>query len=232
VGTRGNDPKTDSALITNKEQLIYCFILPDLNASGSGGTATRNDWSSLGMNNVTSKMAQGKKGWYGILESQPDSNYLPEYSSAQPEFFDGDVYFATFMQEKINLDDADDKCADSAVRGRSRIYALDMSSGIGDRWKDGDKYVEIEGGKVLGFTNSVEGDDESLLVTIEIQDELKYLESLTAIQATQEDVRGVYSMDSGGGHRRKTDILRIRKKKRRRIPLKPGTSLTNYYIWR
>jgi hypothetical protein len=214
----------DGASIINKEQLIYCFKLPDLE---TGSTSRRGDasagWEELSADDTESKMESGKDGWYISLASKP--GYEREQSSAQPALVGSYAYFPTFLQEKINADDPSLCGASSGiVGGKSRLYALNMFDGSGKRWAGG-KYIEIDGAKIIGLTHSTEGGRENLVITLDIRDKKKFAESVQLLSNNE-------GVKKGGGTSgdELESILTVDTPKTTTINTKNGETLLNYWI--
>jgi hypothetical protein len=172
VGTIGNDDN-DSALIRNKSQMIYCFKLPNL-ADASASTSRRDTWTQLGRSD-DSKMPSSAAGWFIPLQAETAGDG-EEYSSAQPGLLGNEVFFATYIPQIITTEGGG-ACADAKPVGKARLYVLDLVTGGGIRWKNGEKFIEFEGAMIVGITLSQHGGTVTAAITFDISDETAFIGS-------------------------------------------------------
>jgi hypothetical protein len=187
----------------------------------TGSTSWRSDWFPLDAGPDSKLTDPDSKGWYMPLEPE-SQNYLEEYSSTQPAILGGQLYFATFMQEKVEKT-GDDKCVDEKIRGKTRLYVLEMDTGAGGRWNENAKYIEIDGAKIVGFTHSTEGKNETLEVTFDVFDKDVFEASVAGIMGEKGVSRAsglvntlTFQISGGGG----------------KLDLPPGASVIDYWLKR
>jgi hypothetical protein len=174
VGTRGHSDEFD-ARIKNKEQMIFCFKLPDLSEPTpgmtyrGGGNGRPGVWTGLDADDADSEMDSDNEddGWYIPLRPE-EPGYNAEYVTTRPVMFGGNLYVATFREKVIDSGDSS-LCENGNVQGESRLYTVEMDSGRAGMWDDGNKkYLTFRGLKITGFTTSSTGDSEVLIITYEI----------------------------------------------------------------
>ncbi|MDR1514233.1 MAG: pilus assembly protein [Synergistaceae bacterium] len=169
-------------ILENKSQMIYSFKLPDFTIA-TGKPSLRDDWVELKSDDVNSKVTDPDvKGWYIPLEPDGASqNYKEEYVSAQPILFGNQIFFATFLPEKTDTGDVGRRCDSTRINGKARIYALGADTGAGARWSGGEKFIELEGAKVVGFTVSTQGGSRTLEGTLAVTDKDALAQSVESI---------------------------------------------------
>lgn len=203
VGTKGNSTPTgesdpdDPAMIKNKMQMLFCFKMPEITPANS--TLYRNSFTQINLSLPDSGMNDGDKGWFVPLQGEAPG-FGEEYASTQPGLFGGVLYMATFIPEEIDVNST--LCSDR-ITGKSRLYALDMSTGKANKWaynegskKYGKKYLEIEGIKITGFTHSQEGSKQTLLITYDVLDFTKASASIEDVVRSEKSLSKVTGMDA------------------------------------
>jgi hypothetical protein len=163
---RADPPDDDTQHLYNKSQMIFAFLMPNITdgkISVRGGMNRGTiegavDWAELSTENNTVSNTEGlKKGWYIPLQKE-DSQYNEEYVTMRPILFGGNLYVATFMQEKISTGSSG-ACDTSTFMGKARLYAISLEGGRSVLWNDGDtKYLEFDGIKFVNATVSEKGD--------------------------------------------------------------------------
>jgi hypothetical protein len=176
VGGRGHSDAFD-AMIRNKEQMIFCFKMPELREPTDGmtyrdgrGGDNPGLWTSLDADDAKSEMnaSNGDEGWYIPLR-KATAGYNAEYVTTRPIMFGGNLYAATF-REKVIDSESDKLCESGEVLGESRLYAIEMDSGKAGMWDGGEKkYLTFDGIKITGFTTSMTG-RPTLFITYNILD--------------------------------------------------------------
>jgi hypothetical protein len=178
VGTKGvirneDGNKTYDAKLKNKEQLIFCFRLPDMYSgegpSYRGGYAgVSNGWTSLDSEdgNAGINLDAEHDGWYIPLRHGV-AGYEDEYVTTQPIMFGGNLYISTFMPEVLD-ENSQGACDSGEFSGTGRLYALEIESGRDGLWSGDKKYLEFDGIKMSGFTLSKSGNTSTLLITYQV----------------------------------------------------------------
>ena len=184
VGTRDNESGVDNALMRNVFQMLYSFKLP----ADDGSITKRPDWTQLDAENPNSAIADTADGWFTPLQGET-LTHGEEYSSTQPALLGNHLYFATFIPKKMETVVYTD-CGSGRAEGKARLYAVDMGTGANARWTGGKKYIELGGLKIAGFTHSVEGNKQSLILTYDV---LNQAEADASIQQAL-DEEGVYEL--------------------------------------
>jgi hypothetical protein len=172
VGTKGKT-LTNDTMVRNKEQMIFCFKMPEMADSGTitdpnpnyGISKRGADWTSISADDANNAIEQNKRGWYIPLE-KGDAAYEDEYVTTRPEMINGKLYVATFRE--LKFDTGGGACDTGQKNGLARFYALEADTGRAAVWRDGDKkYLDFQGLKITGFTHSEMGKKDTLLIHFE-----------------------------------------------------------------
>jgi hypothetical protein len=211
-------PTLTTGVIRNESQMIFAFSYKDgqraFYRNDTGGlkpllarSSNKND------PNLTLKASEGYRGWYTPLAEDAQNDFR-EYVSATPYIIGGNLYIPTFIQEKVIIHDSSLCVLEREVNGKSRLYVVDLLTGEG-QGNGGEKYFEIEETKIVGLTHIKHGEDESLLVTVDILGE--------------SDADGAFA-NAGFKKLNSTTYAKAAEGKSSEIQLKNGGSLMNYWL--
>jgi hypothetical protein len=162
---RADPPKTDSPdedtqHLLNKSQMIFAFAMPNIAAvpAEGGKMSIRDEWARLNAENDTvSTTGELEKGWYIPLQGD-DAAYHEEYVTTRPVISGGNMYVATFMQERIDAASPGICGTGGSFMGKSRLYAISLESGGAVLWGDRTrKYIELDGVKIVSATETGSG---------------------------------------------------------------------------
>jgi hypothetical protein len=154
------DPTNDgNQHLFNKSQMIFAFAMPDIAAAPNEGgkKSERGDWAQLSAdvsNDVLSAEEEAKRknnGWYiPLREADNNANgYLEEYVTTRPVLSGGNLYVATFMQERIDTTSAGSCETGSSLMGKSRLYVISLETGSSALSDSDKKYHELDGVKIV-----------------------------------------------------------------------------------
>jgi hypothetical protein len=229
ANTARADPQGYDQHLRNESQMIFAFVMPDItdvtgDATEEGSKVSiRGNWARLsaGSNNVPSEEeTKLQNGWYIPLQGDNDT-YLEEYVTIRPILSEGIMYIATFMQQKININDASATCETSGgFTGKSRLYAISLEDGSG-KWEGNGKYHEYEGVKIVNATDM--GDGTTAFGAAALDPSKEGIESLRKdedgnlylVEVGKENERGGTSPGEDGGSS---------------SPIKPNDTIINYWL--
>jgi hypothetical protein len=186
----------------------------------NGPTFRDSDWKKLVVSSSRSDdpdlgldVLDGKSGWYIPLTA---GKTYREYVTASPLISGNTLYIATFIEKVIDIFDAG-HCESRRIAGDSRLYAVDLRSGRGNKWSDGSKYFTVEGVKITGLTESKQGHTRHILVTYDKLTNENNLDKL--------GLNNVNHIQSDG-----LDVLDIEDREQNSVvPLNPGANVIMYW---
>ena len=172
------DDAEEYITLENHEQMLFCFSIP------TDETSTRDKWSQLNAEYAGDLADPVSHGWYIPLKpadaAYPASGYGPEYTTVRPFMNGGTMYAATFRElGGGNGYEGDNR----SFNGQSRLYAINIENGNADKWtifrnpdreaypdiKDEfTKYLIFEGIKLTGFTPSIIGKKNTLVISYNV----------------------------------------------------------------
>jgi hypothetical protein len=110
-------------------------------------------------------------GWYINLKGR-GMDTLPEYVSTKPLLVDDVLFIATFIPKTISTNDSSLCVPARALRGDSRIYAVDIHTGKPAFWsadpgEEPPKYVDLKDAKVTSMTKLGRGGRDMIHVRLD-----------------------------------------------------------------
>ncbi|MDR3332584.1 MAG: hypothetical protein LBT08_08140 [Synergistaceae bacterium] len=208
--------KTGTGFLVNAEQLIFAFRTSDRQQKVLFRDSDMMELRADAKDQAHPETLSGSStsGWYITLEN---GMLHREYVSAAPKIYGGTLFVPTFLEKLVDPTDTS-VCGSRRIGGQSRLYALDLTSGGGDTWDGGKKYIEIDGVKITGLTQIAKNGGNTLLAT--------YDELTTENGADDLDDSHVKHITADG-----FEALAISPRvPTNKIALRPGQTIINYWL--
>jgi hypothetical protein len=188
----------EDGYIRNDKQMIFAF------RTGKGQSApyTRDKFKATGDDPDSSYQAAADtayEGWHLPLR-EGDATHFREYVSTKSVLIGGTLFVATFIRK--DKQDANDSSVCSTTRlydGDSRLFAIDVTTSLGNTWDAGDdgktpKYIEFKGVKIVSLTTMEAGGRDKMLIDFDILNEAD--NNIMQLIAKQTKLHNVFSAET------------------------------------